>query len=97
MMLRLRGLDCPEKNTAAGRAAKRFVESLVAVGDGVILSTTKPDKYNRSLADVFVPMKKLRAESPELRDGPAGEFLFLNNALLQNRHAVRYDGGPKDE
>jgi endonuclease YncB( thermonuclease family) len=99
-LLRLRGLDCPETNTAAGRVAKRFVENLVAPGDEVILSTTKPDKYDRSLADVFVRGKaeKLRAEASELRDRTAanGGEVFLNNALLENGHAVRYEGGPKD-
>jgi endonuclease YncB( thermonuclease family) len=91
--LRLRGVDCPETSTAAGRAAKRFVAELVGPGDEVILSTTKPDKYDRSLADVFVRAKKPGATGPE---SEAGE-IFLNNALLQGGHAVRYDGGPKDE
>jgi endonuclease YncB( thermonuclease family) len=92
MTLRLRGVDCAETSTAAGRAAKRFVESLVAPGDEVILSTTKPDKYDRSLADVFV-----RARNQAKNGESENEEIFLNNALLQNGHAVRYDGGPKDE
>ncbi len=94
--LRLRGLDCAETKTAAGRAAKRFVESLVAPGDEVVLSTTKPDKYDRSLADVFVRAKS-GGESREPGVKPTGDFVFLNNALLENGHAERYDGGPKDE
>lgn len=107
LKLRLRGLDCPEMSTAAGRAAKAFVEGLIKPGDEVIVSTTKPDKFDRYLADVFI--SRLRAESRELRDRsaqisqpsslnaqPAAE-IFLNNALLEAGHAVRYDGGTKEE
>jgi micrococcal nuclease len=89
LKLRLRGLDCPELGTTAGRAAKRFVDGLVAAGDGVVISTTKPDKYDRYLADVFLP--------PAPSDKREAE-IFLNNALLEHGHAVRYDSvGPKAE
>lgn len=73
--LRLRDLDCPEMDTVAGKAAKRYVENLVAQAETVIVSTTKPDKYDRYLADVFLVEKD--------------ETVFLNNALLTGRHAVR--------
>ncbi|MBP9913617.1 MAG: thermonuclease family protein [Opitutaceae bacterium] len=73
--LRLRDLDCPEMNTAAGQAAKRFVDSLMAQTESVTICTTKPDKYDRYLADVFLETKE-------------GETVFLNNALLANGHAV---------
>lgn len=86
--LRLRDLDCPEMNTAEGQAAKRFVEALMARTKSVTICTTKPDKYDRYLADVFLETK-------------TGEAIFLNNALLAERHAVRkmawqftdWDGG----
>lgn len=90
LRLRLRGLDCPEIETAAGRAAKAYVETLLAVGDAVTLRTTKPDKYDRYLADVFLP--KSSAQSSE---SSAKEDVFLNNALLSTGHAIRYDGGAK--
>jgi endonuclease YncB( thermonuclease family) len=96
LKLRLRGLDCPELSTAAGRAAKAFVDALLKPGDEVIICTTKPDKYERYLADVFVRAisSKLKVESLE----PTAEsFAFLNNALLEGDHAVRYDGGAKEE
>lgn len=89
LKLRLRGLDCPELNTAAGRAAKAFVETLLSPGDEVILCTTKPDKYDRYLADVFFGSKSSEAS--------AKEDAFLNNALLSSHHATRYDGGAKEE
>lgn len=76
--LRLRGLDCPEMNTPEGQAAKRFVDALVNDSKAVVLSTTKPDKYDRYSADVFL--------QPD-----TGEEIFLNNTLLQNHHAIRKD------
>lgn len=72
--LRLRDLDCPEIATPEGKAAKRFTESLVPAGTPVTVCTTKPDKYDRYLADVFV--------------AAAGGEKFLNNELLANGHAV---------
>jgi endonuclease YncB( thermonuclease family) len=76
--LRLRGLDCPELSTVEGKAAKRFSESLLPPGMAFIVATTKPDRYERYLADVFVT----RA---------SGEAVFLNNVLLENGHAERKD------
>ena len=45
--LRLRDLDCPEMDTAEGKAAKRFVDALLADVQSVTVCTTKPDKYDR--------------------------------------------------
>ena len=45
----------------------------------ITICTTKPDKYDRYLADVFLK-------------GPDGE-VYLNNELLANGRAVRKDGG----
>ncbi|MBA4137559.1 MAG: hypothetical protein C0518_09610 [Opitutus sp.] len=78
MKLRLRGLDCPEMDTDAGKAAKRFTASLVASATAVTIYTTKPDKYDRYLADVFLTSAD-------------GEDVFLNNELLKAGHAVRMD------
>ncbi len=75
--LRLRGLDCPEMSTPEGKAAKRFVDALAAKTTAIVIHTTKPDKYDRYLADVFLTTD----------DGE----IFLNNALLENGQAVRKD------
>ncbi|MBM3853468.1 MAG: DUF1016 family protein [Verrucomicrobia bacterium] len=83
--LRLRGLDCPELGTPEGKAAKRFVEGLVAKATAITVNTTKPDKYDRYLADVFLQM------TSEEGRGSGGDEIFLNNALLANGHAVRKD------
>lgn len=82
--LRLRGINCPEMDTPAGNAAKRFVQALLDRAKSVLVTTTKPDKYDRYLADVF-----LVSES--------GEEIFLNNALLESGHAVRMDGNTPKE
>ena len=83
--LRLRGLDCPELKTSAGKAAKRFVDALVSRATAVVINTSKPDKYDRYLADVF-----LTTEAAAKGSGEAGE-IFLNNHLLENGQAVRKD------
>ena len=59
--------------TSEGKAARRFVETLVAKATAVTICTTKPDKYDRYLADVFLEQD--------------GEPVFLNNALLAAGHA----------
>ena len=83
--LRLRGLDCPELATPEGRAAKRFVDALAARTSAVTIRTSKPDKYDRYLADVF--LKVTGENEPE----PGEDEVFLNNALLENGQAVRKD------
>jgi micrococcal nuclease len=72
--LRLRDLDCPEIATPEGKAAQRFTTALLARATEVTICTSKPDKYDRYLADVFVAH-------------PGGET-YLNNALLANAHAT---------
>jgi len=74
--LRLRGLDCAELDTPEGKAAKRFVDRLLLPGGEVVLTTTKPDKYDRYLADVFI----LPSDTTEP--------VFINNALLAAGHAA---------
>ena len=76
--LRLRGLDCPEMDTAEGKAAKQFVEALVTQARIITITTTKPDKYDRYLSDVYL-------------DLDSGNEIFLNNHLLTNGHAIRKD------
>ena len=76
---RLRGINCPEMDTDGGKSARRFVQALIDPAVSVTLTTTKPDKYDRYLADVFIETK-------------SGEIIFLNRALLENGHAERSDG-----
>ena len=52
--LRLRGIDCPELGTRAGLAAKKFAEKILAPHASFVVTTTKPDKYDRYLSDIWI-------------------------------------------
>ena len=52
--LRLRGLDAPELNTPEGQKAKKFVEAQLKPAATLIITTTKPDKYDRYLSDIWI-------------------------------------------
>lgn len=85
--LRLRGLDAPEIESAEGKAAKEFVESSLrarqssvageAIYVPVLIKTSKSDKYDRYLADVFYTTD--------------GKKKYLNNELLKRKLAVRVE------
>ncbi len=75
--LRLRGLDCPEVGTKEGDAAKVFVQSLLKEASRIVLRSSRSDKYDRYLADVFIPSQ----------DGQ--DDVFLNNLLLEKEFARR--------
>lgn len=81
--LRLRGIDTAELPTEAGHRAKRFVERSLADVDFIVAKTTRPDRYDRSLADIFY----LPGESDA--DIVAGEGRFLNGELLSEGLARR--------
>lgn len=81
--LRLRGLDCPELDAEAGKAAKRYVDGLMSQTAEMTVVTSKVDKYDRYLADVHFQMR-------------SGEDVFLNNALLENGHAGRMSSSAQD-
>ena len=78
--LRLRGIDAPELATREGVEAKEFVEAALAnfmkAERPILIKTSKSDKYDRYLADVFIPEKN-------------GEEKYLNNLLLKKKYAVR--------
>lgn len=80
--LRLRGIDCPEMDTKEGQAAKAFVQSHLKEAQMVIVRSSRPEKYDRYLADVFIP----QGEGPD----PATD-IYLNNLLLEHGHAVRME------
>lgn len=75
--LRLRGIDAPELVTAEGKRAKRFVEFELSAAPYVIITSTRSDKYDRYLADVFYKSASGSGEQ------------FLNNRLLEESLARR--------
>lgn len=86
--LRLRGIDCPKMDTEEGKRAKRFVEARLKGCDFIIVKTYKDrsDKFDRYLADIFY---KTGASDSWL---VAREGNFLNQELLNERLAVKYQG-----
>ena len=81
--VRLRGIDTPELPTAEGRRAKDFVAGALNGLPFVAVTTTKPDKYDRYLADLFY-LKE--AKNPEV---VVEEGIFLNRALMDAGLAKR--------
>jgi endonuclease YncB( thermonuclease family) len=51
--LRLRGIDCPEMKTPEGIVAKEYAQSILPPSNEVVIASTKSDKYDRYLADVW--------------------------------------------
>jgi len=60
--LRLRGLDAPEIESAEGREAKEFLESVLAGPAPVMITSSRSDKYDRYLADVWVGERYINQE-----------------------------------
>ncbi len=93
--LRIAHVDAPELSTEPGKAARSFVQDLLCldavhheqqdhrpsqcVYRTVTVTTQKPDKYGRALADVFWP-----------RDD---RVATLAEELLAAGHARPYEGG----
>ena len=51
--LRLAGIDTPEKSTEIGKKVSAYVKEALE-GQTVTITTTKPDKYGRYLAEIFI-------------------------------------------
>jgi endonuclease YncB( thermonuclease family) len=77
--LRLHGIDCPEMKTKDGDAAKAFVQSYLKEASQIILRSSRSDKYDRYLADIFIP------------HGDGTEDIYLNNLLLEQGHAEQWE------
>ncbi len=76
--LRLRGINAPEIDTPEGKKAKAFVERALAKVPYIILTSSRSDKWDRYLADVFY--------------GDGKEEKYLNQVLLDEGLAERYEG-----
>lgn len=82
MTCRLNGINAPEKNTAAGKKAKAWMEQTLPPGLPVTVQTFKGDekeKYGRYLAAIYDDTKK-----------PS-----INDQLVTGGFAVPYDGGKR--
>ncbi len=95
--IRLRGIDCPEigrtnvqrrtpnaeRRMDPGREAKRFVQEMVDRAEEIVITTTKPDKYDRYLCDVFLHIPEMTNDQC-----PMTNEVFLNGELLARGMAV---------
>jgi micrococcal nuclease len=70
---RLIGINAPEMNTVAGVAAKTFLATILPAA--LVVTTTKPDKYGRSLVKIYLPND---------------EKVSVNDQMLSTGHAVPY-------
>ena len=82
--VRLRGIDTPELPTEDGVKAKAYVEDIVERSPFVVLTTSKSDKYDRYLADLFYLPRKATATDV------AEKGFFLNRKLILEGLADRY-------
>lgn len=75
---RLSGINAPEKNTQAGKNAKKYIESLLKVGDEIVIKTYKDEKekYGRYLAVLYIPTSDVS----------------VNQMMIDAGHAVEYNG-----
>ena len=82
--LRLRGIDTPELAQEEGRQVQEQVEQTLNAAPRVVLSTYRPDKYGRYLADLFY-LEGAQSAGQILQDGHV-----LNGQLLEQGQAVRF-------
>ncbi|MDP2653252.1 MAG: DUF1016 N-terminal domain-containing protein [Candidatus Omnitrophota bacterium] len=97
--LRLRGIDAPELTTPEGKKSKSFVERELAKAPRILLTSSRSDKYDRYLADVFYrPPNGVREDKrnalrapKELAGVSAGEGeRYLNQVLIDEGLAERW-------
>lgn len=76
MKCRLSGINAPEKNTQAGKEAKKYIESLLSVGDEITIKTYKDEKekYGRYLAVLFIPSSTISVNQMMIDAGHAKEY-----------------------
>ncbi len=79
--IRLAQIDAPEIRTAAGRAARNFLVELLADSKTIVLQTRKSDLHGRYVAHVFASSREITIDAC-FKNG-----LFLNDLLIQNKHA----------
>ena len=79
--IRLRGIDAPELNTKAGRAARIFVLEKLENIEFVILRTYKTDKYARYVTDLFY------SDIYKEKEQVISRGSFLNQELIDSGHA----------
>jgi endonuclease YncB( thermonuclease family) len=89
-ILRLRGINAAEIETAAGKKSKNFLAKTLQNAEFLIVKTTKTDTYGRYVADVFLAPKS-GATFDELEPQKvADEGIYLNQLLLDEGFATPF-------
>ncbi len=78
VVVRVNGIDCPEKGQPFGKEARQFTDSL-CMNEQVKLVVHGKDKYKRILATVILPSGKILNEEL-LESGMAWHFKKYNNS-----------------
>ncbi|MGE4169265.1 MAG: thermonuclease family protein [Candidatus Margulisiibacteriota bacterium] len=89
--IRLAAIDCPEKSQPFGRQAQRFTQAFCD-GQRVTVTTTKKDRYGRTIGTVQVGSKRL--DIALLEAGLAWHYRYFDHdpaldALEQQARAER--------
>tara|TARA_R100001594_G_scaffold126921_1_gene164362 strand:+ start:1645 stop:2025 length:381 start_codon:yes stop_codon:yes gene_type:complete len=93
--IRLAGIDTPESRTrdleekARGLAAKEYLVTVLSSGD-FILESKEVGKYGRVLGTILLNAKLNGYETDE-------EYININDLLIEEGFAVKYDGGSKNK
>ena len=53
--IRVNGINAPERNTRAGKAAKAFAESLLPAGTVVLVSSESKPTFTRTVGSIEIP------------------------------------------
>ena len=79
LKIRFCGIDAPEKDQALGIESRDHLRSLIDQGDGsVILIPIETDRYDRTVAELFVPLAD-------------GSEIHLNSQMVMDGYAYHYE------
>lgn len=89
--LRLRGINAPEIDTPEGKKAKTFIERELSKVPYIILCSSRSDKYDRYLADVFYQptASSLQSSVTDSSKLKVEGWIYLNQILLEEKLAER--------
>jgi len=97
--LRLRGINCAERDTKEGQRAKVFVEkslqelspSSKGIVPSLLIRTHRTDKYDRYISDVWLAVTDgaLHQRRGAVVEPLRRNYMYINNALLEEGYAIR--------
>ncbi|CAM4039681.1 thermonuclease family protein [Campylobacter armoricus] len=88
IIIRLFGIDAPEKDQAYGKLASRFLSSIV-LNKEVILSVKDEDKYGRILAIMYLNNKDINQVM--VKNGFAWAYEYYSDLYLNEQKQAKKD------